>query len=178
MTQVTMTRKELEYIDSDDSLALLIEKASESPYLAIDTEFIREKTYYPNLCLIQLAYESHSGDTDFTKQASGERGNQKPDNGIFADMHTAIIDPFEINDLRMFRTLLENEDIVKIFHAGYQDVEILLHETGVLPKNVFDTQIAATLLGQAQQPGLGAVVSTFMGISLRKSRNHGTFAAT
>lgn len=130
-----------EYIDSNDALLAFVSRAASSEVLAIDTEFIREKTYYPNLCLIQLA-------TDF---------------------ETAIVDPFAVSDLSPLKPLIEDPQIVKLFHAASQDIEILYRELGVVPNNIFDVQVAAALLGQTQQAGLASLVSAFLNINIKKS---------
>lgn len=130
----------LRYIDTKEELADFIEHASHCSVLAIDTEFIREKSYYPQLCLLQMA----------------------------ADDQIVVIDPIAIEDISDIRVLLENREIVKLFHAGRQDIEILFRATSVTPAPVFDTQIAAALLGHSHQVGLGSLVSSFCGVSLKK----------
>jgi len=109
-----------------------------SSVLAIDTEFLREKTYYAKLCLIQLA----------------------------TDDETAIVDPFAVDDLKVLAPVLRNENVMKLFHAGNQDLEILLREVGVLPHPLFDTQVAAALLGHTQQIGYAALVHAECGVTL------------
>lgn len=128
------------YIANQENLVAFVKRASNSPVLAIDTEFLREKTYYAKLCLLQMATVDE----------------------------TAIIDPFAVKDLRVLAPLLQNEGIVKLFHAGGQDLEILLRETGVLPRPVFDTQIAAALMGHTQQIGYASLVHAECGVSLKK----------
>lgn len=128
------------YIANQASLEAFARRAASSSVLAIDTEFLREKTYYARLCLLQLA----------------------------TDTEVAVVDPFEMDDLSVLAPLLENEGVVKLFHAGAQDLEILLHEVGVLPRPVFDTQIAAALLGHVQQIGYAALVQAECGVSLKK----------
>lgn len=128
------------YIDTDEALLDFIGRAKASRVLAIDTEFIREKSYYPKLCLIQAA----------------------------TDDEVAIIDPIEVPDVGPLATLLDDERIVKLFHAGTQDIEILYRICGTTPKPLFDTQVAAALLGQSHQVGLASLVSSFCGVSLKK----------
>lgn len=128
------------YIASQDELEAFVERSRQSSLLAIDTEFLREKTYYPKLCLIQMA----------------------------TDTENVIVDPFAVDDLKVLCELLVNEDIVKIFHAGYQDLEILLYDLDCLPHPIFDTQVAAALLGQSQQIGYGALVASVCGVKLKK----------
>ena len=129
------------YIASQADLEAFLERASKHDVLAIDTEFLREKTYYPKLCLLQMGTAEE----------------------------TAIIDPFGIDDLTVIRPILENEKIVKLFHAGYQDIEIMLYDIGCVPHPLFDTQVAAALLGQTQQIGYGALVHSMCGVKLKKA---------
>ena len=128
------------YIASQQELDAFVQRASSSSILAVDTEFLREKTYYPKLCLMQLA----------------------------TDDEIAIVDPFAVDDLKVLAQLFENENIVKLFHAGHQDIEIIIYDIGCVPKPVFDTQVAAALLGQAQQIGYAALVHSICGVKLRK----------
>lgn len=130
-----------EYIESGEQLRAFCARAAGSSVLAIDTEFIREKTYYPKLCLLQLA----------------------------TDDEVAIVDPLAVSDLSPLVPLMTDPDTVKLLHAGGQDLEIIYRELGVLPDNLFDVQVAAALLGQSQQAGLASIVSAFLGISLKKS---------
>jgi len=129
------------YIDNKADLAAFIERAQNSDILSLDTEFLREKTYYAKLCLLQMATRDE----------------------------IVIVDPIRVPDITPLAVLLEDENIVKIFHASKQDLEILYHEVGVLPRPVFDTQIAASMLGNAQQVGLGALVSKICNVNLKKS---------
>lgn len=112
--------------------------------LAIDTEFLRETTYYPKLCLLQMA----------------------------TDDEVAIIDPLSVDDLSVIAPLLEDERMVKLFHAGGQDIEILLREVGSMPRPLFDTQVAAALLGHTQQIGYGALVHAVCGVTLKKTDSY------
>ena len=129
------------YIASQEDLDAFIERASTSSVLAVDTEFLREKTYYPKLCLMQMA----------------------------TDDEVVIIDPFAVDDLTVLRALFEDENIVKIFHAGHQDIEIIIYDIGCVPKPIFDTQVAAALLGQSQQIGYAPLVSSLCGVKLKKA---------
>lgn len=127
-------------IDDDSQLKAFVKRCCTSPYMAIDTEFLREKTYYARLCLIQVAIE-------------GE---------------VAIIDPFAIKNITLLNDALTSPDVVKIFHASSQDIEILYHETGVVPRPVFDTQVAAALLGKSQQASYSSLVSSYCSVNLPK----------
>ena len=128
------------YITTQDALEAFVQRALECKVLAIDTEFLREKTYYAKLCLIQMS----------------------------ADDEVVIIDPLSIRNLKPLVPLLTSPNIMKLVHAGSQDLEILYHETGVLPYPLFDTQVAATLLGHVQQIGYAALVQAECGVSLKK----------
>ncbi len=131
---------ELELIDSAEKLSDACERLANQPYLAVDTEFVREKTYYPVLCLIQIA----------------------------SPQVCVCIDPLAIDDLTPLATLLLNRDSIKIFHAARQDLEILQQTLGQVPTPIFDTQIAATLLGLGDQLGYANLVKHFLNVQLAK----------
>jgi ribonuclease D len=125
------------------ALEKFISNCRGAPVLAVDTEFLREKTYYPQLCLLQLATE-----------------NQK-----------AAIDPLAPIDLKALAPLLTDERVMKVFHAGDQDRAILYHELGIVVRPVFDTQRASLLLGVSQQMSLATLVRHFCGVSLKKGES-------
>ncbi len=129
------------YICEYDQLSAFCERAASSKILAVDTEFLREKTYYPKLCLIQVATHDES----------------------------AAIDPLLIRDLTPLRELLVDPRIVKVFHACTQDLEVILYAMGVVVAPVFDTQLAASFLGMRQQVGYGALVERYTGVHLPKA---------
>lgn len=129
------------YIDNPESLVELCGHLQHTPWLALDTEFVREKTYFPQLCLIQIAN---------------------------AEL-VACVDPLALSDLEPLIKLIYNSSIVKVFHAAYQDLEIFYHLRGNLPAPVFDTQIAAALLGQGEQVSYASLVKTVLGVELDKS---------
>ena len=107
-------------IETNEALAAFLAELASSPYLALDTEFLRDQTYYPKLCLIQVAAP-----------------------GI-----EAIIDPLAPGiDLKPFYDLIARPDIVKVLHASRQDIEIFYLQGGVLPDPLFDSQIAAMVCG-------------------------------
>ena len=137
------------YIASQHELEEFVERAGAADVLAIDTEFLREKTYYPKLCLLQMATHDEA----------------------------VIVDPFAIDDLSVLKPLLENEHIVKLFHAGHQDIEILLYEIDCMPKPLFDTQVAAALLGQTQQIGYAPLVHAICGVKLKKTDSYTDWSA-
>jgi len=124
------------------ALSDLVERLSKHPFVAVDTEFMRENTYWPDLCLIQIAS---------TEEA-------------------AAIDPkAEGIDLKPLLSLLvDNEDVLKVFHAGSQDLEIIHNLTGRMPRALFDTQIAAMALGHGEQVGYSNLIESMLGHSLDK----------
>lgn len=136
-----MTMQEL-FIDTSAQLQELCTQLTDSEWLALDTEFLREKTYYSKFCLLQVA------------------------NSELA----ACIDPLAIDDLSPLRTLLENRNITKIFHAGRQDLEILYQLWGQIPQPIFDTQLAATLIGLGDQIGYASLVKQLIGKTLDKGQ--------
>ncbi len=128
------------FVDTPDQLKQLCERLQSSSWLALDTEFIRERTYYPHFCLLQVS------------------------NGKEA----VCIDPISLSDLSPLTRLLFDKRIVKVFHAGRQDLEIFYQLWQRLPAPLFDTQIAASLLGQGEQIGYGGLVQKVLGIELEK----------
>src|ERR1700753_738181 len=107
-------------VTTTDELQALVEDLAHAPYLALDTEFMRDQTYWPKLCLIQIAIPGAE----------------------------AIIDPLADGiDLQPFYDLLKRTDIVKVLHAARQDIEIFAQQGGVIPEPLFDTQIAAMVCG-------------------------------
>jgi ribonuclease D len=108
--------------------------------MTLDTEFLREKTYYPKLCLLQVAVP-----------------------GV-----VACVDPLAIGDISPLLDVIYDPGITKVMHAARQDMEILYHLRGSLPAPVFDTQIAALLLGFSDQVGYGTLVSELLGVTLDK----------
>ena len=128
------------FVDTGDALRTLCTRLEQSRWLAIDTEFMREKSYYPVFCLLQVA----------------------------DDRLAACIDPLAIEDLSPLRQLLFDERITKVFHAGRQDLEILYLLWGDLPSPVFDTQLAAALFGLGDQVGYGALVEQLLKKRLAK----------
>ncbi|MEA3051004.1 MAG: ribonuclease [Sphingomonadales bacterium] len=129
-------------ITDSDSLKSLCKRLAESPFVAVDTEFMRENTYWPDLCLIQIGNEEEAAAID--PKAEG------------LDMEPLL-------DL-----LVDNEDVLKVFHAGGQDVEIIYNLTGRTPHPIFDTQIAAMALGLGEQVGYSNLVESLIGENLDK----------
>ena len=130
-------------ITTDDQLRDFAARASRSEVLAIDTEFLREKTYFPRLCLLQMG----------------------------TDDEQVAVDPFAVHDLAPVRELFSDPAITKVLHACSQDMEILLQWCGVLPRPLFDTQVAACLLGVNAQIGYGPLVEEYCGVSLPKTES-------
>jgi len=128
-------------IENEENLGKFCEQLKGSPWLAVDTEFERTRTYFPELCLIQVAN---------------------------ADI-AAIIDPISIVDLDPFFEVLYDESIIKVFHSGHQDLEIFFNLKGSVPTPIFDTQIAAPLLGYAEQIGYAKLVHKLSGVELGKA---------
>ncbi len=128
------------YIADQSNFEAFLARATTSSVLAVDTEFLREKTYYPTLCLLQLATDDEVG----------------------------IIDPFAVADLSPLAALFEDKRIMKLFHSASQDIEILWREVGVMPQPLFDTQLAAALLGHVKQIAYASLVTTFCEVSLKK----------
>jgi ribonuclease D len=132
---------EILYIDTAVKLHELCQQLHGSKWLALDTEFMREKTYYPQLCLLQI------GTPEIT----------------------ACVDPLALGDLGPLLDLLYDPGITKVMHAGGQDMEIFFHLRGELPKPVFDTQIAAPLLGFPEQAAYARLVEDILGVHLQKT---------
>lgn len=132
------------FITDVAGLRSLVARVRSAPVVGIDTEFMRERTYFARLCLIQMA----------------------------TDDVEAIIDPLAIDDLSVLSELFTDSSVVKVMHAGSQDLEIFnkLCEGGVAP--VFDTQIAATLAGFPQQVGYGGLIHDLLGVKLDKGDSY------
>jgi ribonuclease D len=128
-------------ISKSDDLKALVDRLSKEPFVAVDTEFMRENTYWPELCLIQVA------------------GSEE----------AAAIDPKAEIDLKPLLDLfVDNEDVLKVFHAGGQDLEIIHNLTDKVPHPLFDTQIAAMALGHGEQIGYSNLIESLLGHSLDK----------
>ena len=129
-------------IATQQELEQAIAELSKSDFVTVDTEFIRETTYWPELCLIQMA----------------------------APGVTALIDPLAGKlDLAPFFALMANERITKVFHAARQDIEIVFHLGGLLPHPVFDTQVAAMVCGFGDSVSYDQLVAKITGARLDKS---------
>ena len=129
-------------ITKTGDLNALVERLAEHPFIAVDTEFMRENTYWPDLCLIQVASTEEAAAVD--PKAEG------------IDM-TSLLDLF-----------VKNSNVLKVFHAGGQDLEIIHNLTGKMPVPLFDTQIAAMALGHGEQIGYSNLIESLLGHSLDK----------
>ena len=129
-------------ITTSGELEAICQRLAQSEFVAVDTEFMRENTYWPELCLVQVANEEEAAAID--PLASG-------------------IDLSPLLDL-----LTDNEDVLKVFHAGGQDVEIVYNATGRTPHPIFDTQIATMAISQSEQIGYSNLVESWLGIPVDK----------
>lgn len=129
-------------ITTTEELAALCERLSKAEFVSVDTEFMRENTFWPELCLVQIA------DTE----------------------EAAAIDPLApgIDLSPLLNLLVDNEEVLKVFHAGGQDVEIIYNLTGKTPHPIFDTQIAMMAVSQSEQIGYSNLVESWLGISVDK----------
>jgi ribonuclease D len=124
-----------------EQLEILCKQINKEPWIALDTEFLREKTYYPKFCLLQIATPNW----------------------------VACVDPLALPKLDALFEVLYNTNITKVFHSSRQDLEIFYNIIGKLPSPIFDTQIAAPLLGFQDNPGYAMLVSNLLGINLSKA---------
>lgn len=131
----------MNFIDTDEKLIDFCRILETKDFITVDSEFLRERSYYPRLCLLQIGYDGGS----------------------------AIVDPLSNVDLTPFFNILQNKNIVKVFHAGRQDVEIFYNFTGKIPENIFDTQIAAMVCGFGENVSYGTLVKEITSVDLDKS---------
>lgn len=130
----------VEFIDSRPRLFEFCATLRGAEWLAVDTEFLRERTYYPKFCLLQVASGSH----------------------------VACIDPLALDTLEPLAEILFDPSLTKVLHSGRQDLEIFYRLWNKLPAPIFDTQIAAPLVGLAEQISYAGLVSELLGITLGK----------
>ncbi|WP_338040190.1 ribonuclease D [Methylocucumis oryzae] len=131
----------IDYVNTPEQLTQLCQQIRKVSWLALDTEFLREKTYYPKFCLLQLATPEW----------------------------VACVDPIALPQLKPLFDELYNPAITKVFHSCRQDLEIFYQITGGLPTPVFDTQVAAPLLGFQDNPGYAMLVSSLLNVNLTKA---------
>jgi ribonuclease D len=137
-------------ITDTDALTALCHRLASEEFVTVDTEFMREKTYYPELCLVQLA-----GETE-----------------------VAVVDTMSDRiDLAPLGELLANPAVAKVFHAARQDVEIFVQRFGAVPTPMFDTQVAAMVAGFGDQVGYDSLVSGLTGGSIDKAHRFSDWAA-
>ena len=130
-------------ISTLEDLVSFCDRAATCDAIAVDTEFLRERTYRPRLCLVQIATKTEC----------------------------VAIDPLAVTDLGPLADLMANRRVLKVFHACAQDMEVMYHRLGVLPKPMFDTQVAAAFLGMRMQVGYNAVVHAYCGVDLAKKES-------
>jgi ribonuclease D len=129
-------------ITTTDALAALCQRLAGEPFIAVDTEFMREQTYWPELCLVQLG-------------GAGE---------------IALIDPLAPDiDLTPLGELLANPRVLKVFHAGRQDIEIFVRRFGAVPTPLFDTQVAAMVAGFGEQASYETLAAALAGVQVEKA---------
>lgn len=132
----------MDLITNTESLYRLCDRLAGERFITVDTEFMRESTYWPELCLIQVAGETING----------------------------LIDPLAPGiDLKPFFALMNDPNVLKVFHAARQDIEIMVHRAGIVPHPVFDTQIAAMVCGFGDQVGYEAIVRKLAKAQIDKS---------
>jgi ribonuclease D len=132
----------MDLITETKALAALCKALAHGTFVTVDTEFMRETTYWPDLCLIQIAGAEANG----------------------------LIDPMADGiDLAPFFALMNNEKVLKVFHAARQDVEIMVHLAGTVPHPIFDTQIAAMVCGFGDQVSYEAIVRKLAKAQIDKS---------
>src|SRR6056297_458546 len=134
-------------ITTTDDLAAFCAKAQQHDYVTVDTEFLRERTYYSKLCLVQLAVPGKEDDS------------------------AVLVDPLAGDGLSLapLYDLFRDPSVVKVFHAARQDLEIFQVEAGVIPAPLFDTQVAAMVCGFGEQVGYETLVKKIAKQSLDKS---------
>ncbi|STS13321.1 ribonuclease D [Klebsiella pneumoniae] len=130
-------------ITTDDGLRAVCEAASTASAVALDTEFVRTRTYYPQLGLLQL----------------------------FDGQQVSLIDPLTINDWAPMRDLLLNQDVTKYLHAGSEDLEVFLNAFNLMPQPLIDTQILAAFCGRPMSWGFASMVEEYSGVALDKSES-------
>jgi ribonuclease D len=132
----------MDLITRTEDLAAACAKLSAAPFIAVDTEFMREQTFWPRLCLVQIA----SGDME------------------------VLIDSLAPElDLKPFFDLMVDENVLKVFHSARQDIEIVHHLAGVLPHPIFDTQVAAMVCGFGEAVSYSMLVKRLLGRNLDKT---------
>ena len=141
MSDDNNTEYEILYVDDNEKLQQLCDSIKNAPLLILDTEFIREKTYRAKLCLLQIA----------------------------TDDIVACVDPIALSDISSLMEIINDKNKIKVLHAARQDYEIFFDLTNQLPQPLFDSQLAASLLGYGEQVGYGSLVQKVLGVQLDKA---------
>src|ERR1700761_3614414 len=126
----------MDLITTTSELAAVCDRLARHKMITVDTEFLRETTYYPLLCVVQMA---------------------SPDEAVVVDTLAEGI------DLKPFFELMANEAVLKVFHAARQDIEIIVHRANVIPTPIFDTQVAAMVLGYGDSIAYDQLVERITG---------------
>jgi len=132
----------MDMITTTEALAAMCSRLAQADYVTIDTEFMRETTFWPELCLIQMAGEGEA----------------------------AIVDPMAKGlDLKPFFDLMSDTSVIKVFHAARQDIEIIVHLGDLVPHPIFDTQVAAMVCGFGESVSYDQLVSRITGAQIDKT---------
>lgn len=132
-----------QYIDSYDALLNYCNQAKQQPVIAVDTEFVRTRTFYPHIGLVQ----------------------------IFDGIDAVLIDPIAIDDLSPLKALLTDPNVIKVLHACSEDLETFEYAMGIMPEPLFDSQVAAQLAGLGNSLGYGRLVELLQGVILEKGES-------
>lgn len=144
-----LVKQKIVWVDTDQALEDVCQKWHSLAMLAIDTEFMRSKTYYPMAGLIQV------------------------NDGV----HNYLIDPTTISDFYPLIEVLDDTKILKVLHSCSEDLEVFQHALGCLPKNILDTQIAGALAGHGFSVGFGKMVLAVLDVNLPKSETRSDWLA-
>lgn len=136
-------------ITTTQQLEIVCQQAREVDTVMLDTEFVRTRTYYPNLGLIQL----------------------------YDGKHLSLIDPLVIENMSAFELLLKDESVMKVLHACGEDLEVFQHSFGCLPTPMRDTQLMAAFLGHGLSTGFATLVNEYLSIELDKSESRTDWCA-
>ena len=132
-----------QYIDTYDALRNYCQQAEQQLVIAVDTEFVRTRTFYPQIGLVQ----------------------------IFDGIDVVLIDPIAIDDLSPLKALLTNPNVIKILHACSEDLETFEYAMGIMPEPLFDSQVGAQLAGLGNSLGYGRLVELLQGVVLEKGES-------
>lgn len=144
-----LVKQPIIWVDKNEQLDELCQLWESKPMLAVDTEFMRSNTYYPIAGLIQI----NDGESNY------------------------LIDPKTVNDYFPLVEILDNPNIIKVFHSGSEDLEVFQHTVGCTPKNIFDTQIAGAFSGYGFSVGFANMVKAALGVELPKTETRSDWLA-